>query len=228
MITLDKNSLQKFRDQQVREVFVHLIKKGCEGTKVEVLTEIPTNEILQKFTMDDGFVISCLQSETEKLDGSRITATGEKWIFASEKVTGRCGCGSSFRFAGDPAKTPKEFVDISILEAGTSHVLHTGNYFIYGGGFTEITVMGDVKIYSLELSDSSEIQILLSGIKAQAELRSVIIGNISAERHFLSLGNVSGVSNRYIHEALILVPEKTRAHAKISASIQSDTTDYHV
>lgn len=157
MITLDKNSLQKFSDQQVREVFVHLIKKGCEGTKVEVLTEIPTNEMLEKFTMDDGFTISCLRSEVEKLDGSRITAAGEKWIFTSDKVTGRCGCGSSFRFAGDPAKTPKEFVDISILESGTSHVLHAGNYFLYGEGFTEITVTGDVIIYSLELSNASKI-----------------------------------------------------------------------
>jgi Fe-S cluster assembly iron-binding protein IscA len=195
MITLDKISLQKFREQGVREVFVHLIKKGCEGTKVEVLTEIPTGEILETFTMDDGFTVSCPASESEKLDGSRITRSGEKWIFTSEKVTGRCGCGSSFRFAGDPAKAPKEFAGISILEAGTSHVLGSGNYFVYGEGITEISVTGDAKIFSLELSDASEIQIILATAKAQAELRSVIVGDVSAERRFTSLGTVSGVSN---------------------------------
>lgn len=182
MIILDKLSLQNFHDRQVREVFVRLIRKGCEGTKIEILTEIPVGESMVRFEMEDGFGISCLSAEAEKLDGSRITQVGQKWIFASERVIGRCGCGSSFRFAGDPAKTPKEFVDISLLEAGTSHVLHSGNYFVYGNGITEITATGEIKVFSLELAGSSEIRIVLANESARAELRSVVVGNASEKR----------------------------------------------
>ncbi len=86
MITLDTVSLQNFRDQGVREVFVRLIRKGCEGTKIEVLAEVPENEPLIRFETREGFVVSCLATEAEKLSGARITQVGKKWIFASERV----------------------------------------------------------------------------------------------------------------------------------------------
>lgn len=186
MITLDKISIAKFRELGVREVFVHLIQKGCEGTKVEVLTELPTDMPLIRFESPELTVV-CLESEVEKLENARLTQVGNKWIFTSKQVTGRCGCGSSFRFAGDPAKTPKEFVNISLLEAGTSHTLNQGDYFVYGKGITDITVTGDVRIYSLELSESSEITLRMSGTNSRAELRSVVVGGSSTTQSYASL-----------------------------------------
>lgn len=190
MITLDKISIEKFREQGVREVFVRLIKKGCEGTKIEVVTEVPTDVLVTRFETPE-LTIACLASESEKLEGARLTQVGSKWIFTSKQVTGRCGCGSSFRFAGDPTKTPKEFVSISLLEAGTSHTLSQGDYFVYGKGVTEITVTGDVRIYSLELSESSEIILRMRDLNSRAELRSVVIGGGSTTQSYASLGEVS-------------------------------------
>lgn len=229
MITFDKVSLQKFRDQQVGEIFVHFVQKGCEGNKVEVLTEVPSAETnLVWFETPDGLRIATLTTESEKLSGSRLTQVGTKWIFTSDKVAGRCGCGSSFRFAGDPAKTPKEFVNISLLEAGTSHILGDGNYFVYGEGTTEITSEGNVVVYSLEMTDSSNISIRLANESASAELRSIVIGKNAVDRDFSSLGEVFGTSNRYHHDALVLVSEGGRVNARISAMVHPNSAAYDV
>lgn len=228
MITFDKISLQKFRDQQVGEVFVRFVQKGCEGNKVEVLTEIPSSDAGLVWFDVPGLRIATLANESEKLTGSRLTQVGAKWIFTSDKVAGRCGCGSSFRFAGDPAKTPKEFVNISLLEAGTSHVLADGNYFVYGEGATDIVSEGRIVVYSLEMTDNSSVAIRLASESASAELRSVVIGKKSVDREFSSLGEVSGVANRYHHDALVLVPEGARVNARISAMVHPGSAAYDV
>ena len=72
------------------------------------------------------------------------------------------------------------------MEAGTSHELDSGNYFIYGKGVTEITVTGTVTMYSLEFAELSEIRMVLAGEQAQAELRSVVIGKSSEEYRYSS------------------------------------------
>ncbi len=123
---------------------------------------------------------------------------------------------------------PKEFLGVTLLEAGTSHELSTGNYFLYGKGVTQITVTGTVTIFSLEMAELSEIHMVLADERAQAELRSVVIGKGSEEFCYSSFGEVMGRSNHYIHEALILVPEHASVHAKISAMIHPQAAAYAV
>jgi hypothetical protein len=191
MITLDKNAIDRFREQGTREIFVRLIKKGCEGTKIEVLTHIPTDISVTRFETPD-LSIACATSEAEKLTGSRLTQVGEKWIFTSAQVKGRCGCGTSFSFAGDPKKTPKEFVNISMLEAGTSHEIDSGNYFVYGNGVTQIIAKGQVRIYTLEVNSSSEVKVQIADPSSSVQLNSVVVCEPGATQSYTSFGEVTG------------------------------------
>jgi hypothetical protein len=95
-ITFDPKTLADFQARNVQEVFVHFISKGCEGTKVEVLEEFSKEGL----GSDAGTSLTVYFSpiERERLEGSRVTKAGAKWIFTSSQVTGRCGCGSSFSF----------------------------------------------------------------------------------------------------------------------------------
>lgn len=95
-ITFDSKTLADFESRSVREVFVRFVAKGCEGTKVDVLEDFEHEGLECETAGSLGVYV--LPQERSRFDGARLTRVGTKWIFTSEQVTGRCGCGSSFSF----------------------------------------------------------------------------------------------------------------------------------
>lgn len=104
---LDKNSIQSFLEQGVHEISISFIQSGCAGTKVSVETEFDRTGLVSA-PITENLVAFYKPEEREVLETGRITFAKGKWLFASDKVQDRCGCGSSFSFE-------KKLVDSSKL-----------------------------------------------------------------------------------------------------------------
>ena len=112
MLELDKKFLTELQDAWVQKLKVFLYEAGCSGTKVGVENDFEINETLE--LLESNFS----QLYTPKLDAihlqnGRLTKTlkadhtGQekvRYIFTSEKIQDRCGCGTSFAFE---KKVPK-------------------------------------------------------------------------------------------------------------------------
>jgi len=94
---LDKNSIQTFLEKGVHSVFISLIQSGCSGTKVSVQTEFDRTSLVSSLLTPD-LTAFYRKEEQELLEQGHITFAKGKWIFSSEKVQDRCGCGESFSF----------------------------------------------------------------------------------------------------------------------------------
>ena len=104
---LDKNSIQSFLEQDIHEIFISFIQSGCAGTKVSVQTEFDRTSLISA-PIADNHIAFYKPEELNILEWGRITFAKGKWLFSSEKVQDRCGCGSSFSFE-------KKLVDSSKL-----------------------------------------------------------------------------------------------------------------
>jgi Fe-S cluster assembly iron-binding protein IscA len=112
MLNLDKNMVAHFEEQGVKKVKVFFYEAGCSGTKVEVATDFEIEENLTlALSLEErgqyGFDVYIEEKDREKLENARITRvvvadhTGEekiRYVFSSEQVLDRCGCGTSFGF----------------------------------------------------------------------------------------------------------------------------------
>ncbi|MDD2916667.1 MAG: hypothetical protein PHH70_02370 [Candidatus Gracilibacteria bacterium] len=94
---LDTNSIRSFLDADIHEIFISFTSGGCAGTKVSVETKFDRTGLVSS-PITDSLVAFYKQEERELLAGGRITFVKGKWIFSSDKVQDRCGCGSSFSF----------------------------------------------------------------------------------------------------------------------------------
>lgn len=94
---LDKISIQNFLDQGVNEIFISFVQKGCAGTKVAIVSEFDKTDLVSS-EINPGLRAFFRADEQKFLSEGRITGAKGKWIFASEAVTDRCGCASSFSF----------------------------------------------------------------------------------------------------------------------------------
>ena len=104
---LDKNSIRSFLEQGVHEIAISFIQSGCAGTKVSVQTEFERTELVRA-PLTESLVAFYKPEEQDVLEWGRITFAKGKWLFSSDKVQDRCGCGSSFSFE-------KKLVDSSKL-----------------------------------------------------------------------------------------------------------------
>ena len=104
---LDKNSIQSFLDQDIHEITISFVQSGCAGTKVSVQTEFEKTGLISA-PITDSLVAFYKPEEREVLEAGRITFAKGKWLFSSDRVQDRCGCGSSFSFE-------KKLVDSSKL-----------------------------------------------------------------------------------------------------------------
>lgn len=122
MLTLDKKTVSEFEASWVKKLKVFFIEAGCSGTKIDMQTdfeitddliEIPhPNPLLTKERETSkaggrGFKIYIPKTDRQYLENAKITRvvvadhTGNaktRYIFASEDVEDRCGCGTSFAF----------------------------------------------------------------------------------------------------------------------------------
>ncbi|MDD2891431.1 MAG: hypothetical protein PHQ95_00530 [Candidatus Gracilibacteria bacterium] len=94
---LDKNSIQSFLNARVSAIFISFIQGGCSGTKVSIETEFDRTGLVGS-QITEGLTAYYRKEEQVALEQGRITSVNEKWIFSSDKVQDRCGCGSSFSF----------------------------------------------------------------------------------------------------------------------------------
>jgi Fe-S cluster assembly iron-binding protein IscA len=94
---IDKNSIQSFLEKDIHNIFISFIQSGCAGTKISVETEFDSVGLVSS-PIVDGLIAFYRQEEQEVLESGHITFVKGKWLFSSEKVQDRCGCGSSFSF----------------------------------------------------------------------------------------------------------------------------------
>lgn len=94
---LDKNSIQRFLDTDIHSVFISFVRSGCAGTKVSVQTEFEETGLVSS-PLTPELTAFYRKEEQEILEHGHITFAKGKWLFSSEKIQDRCGCGSSFSF----------------------------------------------------------------------------------------------------------------------------------
>lgn len=94
---LDKNSIQSFLEKDTHSISISFIKSGCAGTKVSVQTEFDQTGLVSS-EITPGLTGFYQKEEQEVLEQGHITFAKGKWLFSSEKIQDRCGCGSSFSF----------------------------------------------------------------------------------------------------------------------------------
>lgn len=136
MLQLDKKTVSEFETAGVQKLKVFLYEAGCSGMKIDVLVddfevtddlvEIPhptpllTKERETSEAGGRGFKIYVPKADRKHLENARITKivkadhTGTekiRYMFTSDEVQERCGCGTSFAFE---KATPK--INISELK----------------------------------------------------------------------------------------------------------------
>lgn len=86
------------------------------------LTTHETTITTHTLPQDSDLTIHALPEDWEKLENSRITFANGKWIFTSDQVKRRCGCGSSFSFS-DENILLRDFPQIPTLPSAVSFEL---------------------------------------------------------------------------------------------------------
>ena len=91
----------------LEKIKVFFYEAGCSGTKIEVSTDFDVDEDLEMVDSQYGFGVYIEKKDRDKLDEGRITRvvvadhTWEekvRYVFSSEQILDRCGCGTSFGF----------------------------------------------------------------------------------------------------------------------------------
>jgi Fe-S cluster assembly iron-binding protein IscA len=106
MLTLDNKFLAELQDTWVQKLKVFLYQAGCSGNKVGVETEFEIQEDLERVESNFSWIY-IPKIDTEHLQNGRLTRTVKadhtglekiRYIFTSEEIQERCGCGTSFAF----------------------------------------------------------------------------------------------------------------------------------
>lgn len=126
-IKLDKNTIKFFRNKWSKDILIHFYEAWCSGTKLDITDDFEINDSIIKLKFlplpkgvpeGRGIMIYVKKSDKEKLENSSITRVVKsdhtwkekvRYIYSSEKVVDRCGCGSSFNFS--EKKKPKINLD---------------------------------------------------------------------------------------------------------------------
>jgi Fe-S cluster assembly iron-binding protein IscA len=120
MLTLDKKTVREFEDTWVKKLKVFFIDSGCSGTKIDMSSDFEVSTEIDKLESEYGFEVYVPKTDREYLENAKITRvvvadhTGEaksRYIFASDEVEDRCGCGTSFAF-----EKPVPVIDLEKLK----------------------------------------------------------------------------------------------------------------
>jgi Fe-S cluster assembly iron-binding protein IscA len=143
MFTLDKNTVVQFEKDWVEKIKVFFYEAGCSGTKVDIVTDFEvTDDLTLALSWEErgqyGFDIYVEKKDKEKFESSRVTRvvtadhTGEekvRYVFSSEQVLDRCGCGTSFGF-----EKPVPKIDLEKLKSLRERFRKTSPNPSKGGG----------------------------------------------------------------------------------------------
>lgn len=94
---LDKKSIQSFLDQDIHSIFISFVQSGCAGTKISVQDKFDPAGLVSSEIIP-GLTAFYRTNERETIEKGYITLAKGKWLFSSERIQERCGCGSSFSF----------------------------------------------------------------------------------------------------------------------------------
>jgi Fe-S cluster assembly iron-binding protein IscA len=106
MLELDKKFLKELEEAWVQKLKVFLYEAGCSGTKVSVETEFQRDESVEHLESNFSQLYTP-KSDAIHLRNGRLTKTVKadhtgqekvRYIFSSEEIQERCGCGTSFAF----------------------------------------------------------------------------------------------------------------------------------
>ena len=120
MFKLDKKFLVELQEAWVEKLKVFLYQAGCSGIKVSVETEFEQDENLSLLESNFSQVYTP-KTDLIHLQNGRLTKTVKadhtgqekiRYIFTSEEIKDRCGCGTSFAF-----EKKKPIIDIEKLKA---------------------------------------------------------------------------------------------------------------
>jgi len=107
MLQLDKKTVSEFEEAGVEKLKVFFIEAGCSGTKIQMEIEFEVGDELDKLETQYNFELYVPKTDREHLENASITRvvkadhTGVekiRYIFSSDDVEDRCGCGTSFAF----------------------------------------------------------------------------------------------------------------------------------
>jgi len=107
MLKLDKKTVAEFEKTWISKLKVFFIEAWCSGTKIDMNIDFELSDDIDRLESDYGFDLYVPKTDRKYLENSRITRvfvadhTGQvkmRYIFTSEDVEDKCGCGTSFAF----------------------------------------------------------------------------------------------------------------------------------
>ena len=119
MLQLDQKFITELENSAVEKIKVFFYNAGCSGTKINIETDFELTDDVEELESSYAFKLYVPKRDKEHLENARITRTVKadhtgqekvRFIFTSEEVEDRCGCGTSFAFE---KKAPK--VDLAKL-----------------------------------------------------------------------------------------------------------------
>lgn len=120
MLQLDKQTVTELETTWVEKIKVFFYEAGCSGTKIDMSSDFDITDDVEELDSGYQFKIYVPHADRKYLENARITKTVKadhtgkekiRYIFASDDVEDRCGCGTSFAFE---KKAPK--VDLQKLQ----------------------------------------------------------------------------------------------------------------
>lgn len=113
MLQLDQKNVTELEEAWIQKLKVFFYSAWCSGTKINMETEFEVTSELEELESPYSFKLYVPKTDKEHLENARITKTVKadhtgqakvRFIFTSEEVEERCGCGTSFAFE---KKAPK-------------------------------------------------------------------------------------------------------------------------
>jgi len=117
MLQLDKKTVSEFEVAGVEKLKVFFYEAWCSGTKIDMSSDFEINDDIVKLESEYWFDLYVPKTDREHLENASITRvvvadhTGiakTRYIFASDEVEDRCGCGTSFAFEKPAPKVDLE------------------------------------------------------------------------------------------------------------------------
>ena len=126
MLQLDPKTIAELESSWVKKLKVFFYEAGCSGNKVDMTMDFEVSEELVKLAWDYSFDIYVPKAQKAGFENARITKvvkadhTGKekiRYIYSSDDVEDRCGCGTSFAFE---KKKPK--INLEKLKNLKTHI----------------------------------------------------------------------------------------------------------
>lgn len=117
MLKIDKKTVTFFEEQGVKSIKVFFYDAWCSGMKIDITCDFEVGDdlevldsyihLLSEWERPYNFDIYVEKKDREKLENARLTRLvvadhtwkeKNRYIFSSDEIQDRCGCGTSFAF----------------------------------------------------------------------------------------------------------------------------------